>query len=127
MHKLIRVAVILGVIALLLATAAPALAAPPEKTTLVAPTIKGSEVKEPVAMVPDKSTGHPVFGANPAYGGIYGVDPGEPGKVFWSIEENGVPGEVGQVKKRVTVMGAALLSPILLGDYYSPLLLAHRL
>ena len=63
---------------------------PPEKTTMVAPSIGGpnnNHVKAKVAMVPDKSW-HPVFEAegNPAFGGTY---PGEgeegaPGKVFWS-------------------------------------------
>jgi len=95
MHKLIRLAVVLAVIALLVATAAPALADKPEKTTLVAPSIGGpddSVVTAPVAMVPDKSTNpSPIHDSNPAYGGPYPGKsaPGTPGIVFWSLNSNG--------------------------------------
>ena len=69
---------------------------PPEKTTMVAPSIGGpnnNSVKAPVAMVPDKSW-HPVHGTNPAYGGTYpGVgEEGEPGKVFWDVDGGSPPG-----------------------------------
>lgn len=86
MRSLIRLVVVLAVIVLLLATATPVLAN--GGVCVVAPTIKGDEVKEPVTEVPDKSTGHPVFGENPAYGGVYG-DPGAPGKVFWTESGSG--------------------------------------
>ncbi len=103
MRKIIRVAMVLTVIVVLsVATAAPAMAAkggdkgPPEKTTIVAPTVGGQEdgtVKAPVAMVPDKST-HPVFETNPAFGGIYPGEgaPSEPGTVFWIEDEGGPQG-----------------------------------
>jgi hypothetical protein len=94
MHKLIRLMVVLAMVALFMVIAVPALAdgddngGPPDKTTIVAPSVGGPDntsVKAPVAMVPDKST-HPVFDANPAYGGLYPSDPNEagaPGTVFW--------------------------------------------
>jgi hypothetical protein len=85
MRKIISLAVLLAVVALLLVTAVPAMANGVEEYSVVAPTIGGpnnSSVKAPVAQVPDKST-HPVHGSNPAFGGDYG-DPGAPGKVFWA-------------------------------------------
>lgn len=86
-------ALLLSVIVLLmLASATPVL--PNENgmgACVVAPTIKGDEIKEPVAGVPDKGAGHPVFGENPAYGGTY-PGPGtsrKAGKVFWTLSGGG--------------------------------------
>jgi hypothetical protein len=89
MRKTFRPVILVLCLALLLvmAVAVPVAAAPggvkgpPEKTTIVAPTVGGpvdGVVKAPVAMVPDKSALPPFGGEYPGEG-----EPSLPGTVFW--------------------------------------------
>ena len=97
MHKFIRLAVVLAVIALLLATAAPALADPPgEKGDYrVGPTL-GHQVDEfgdPIIKETPATVSIP--NNNPAIGPADPTD-AEPGDVFWPLDGpgggNGSPG-----------------------------------
>lgn len=86
MHKFIRLAVVLGVIALLLATAVPALAAPPDDKGdyEVAPVRGGPHDPEEPWNPPGAPTVS-IPNGNPAIA----EEPWGPGDVFWPIEENG--------------------------------------
>jgi len=99
MHKFIRLAVVLVVMALLVATAAPALAEDEGdrdngdngNVWFVCPTLGGANDNE-VFTPPGQPTvkpkkGHPNGGPHPALGPSNGTDfdSAEPGDVFWTV------------------------------------------